>query len=286
VKSIRVFYFDRRPNFGDQLNVCILERLFNVKAEKHAAESADLIAIGSMLQGLLWTGPDTLRFYFDKYLRRKPIAVYGSGFIAAPGRLMRKIRVNGLPETFFRRLKPFALRGRVTKARVESICRKTYDDLPLGDPGLLASLLIDRPGPKRYAIGFVPHYVDKTHPRVVELLAQVPHSTLIDVEQDPLRVIEQIAQCDTVVSTSLHGLVAADALGVPSQWAVVSDKIAGGGYKFQDYYSVFDLEPEPWDLNRVSVTDIRPEAIAEGYRVDRGKVAKIQQRLLASFPYR
>lgn len=50
-------------------------------------------------------------------------------------------------------------------------------------------------------------------------------------------VIEQIVACDRIASSSLHGIICADAYGVPSIWLHASEKPAGDGFKFRDYFS-------------------------------------------------
>jgi hypothetical protein len=51
------------------------------------------------------------------------------------------------------------------------------------------------------------------------------------------------AACDAVISTSIHGLVLANAYGVPNVHFCVltSGAIAGSGFKFRDYQSAFGL---------------------------------------------
>lgn len=47
-------------------------------------------------------------------------------------------------------------------------------------------------------------------------------------------VIKQILSCEYVVSTSLHGLILADAYGVPNQWITLQNR---SDFKYKDYYS-------------------------------------------------
>ena len=53
-----------------------------------------------------------------------------------------------------------------------------------------------------------------------------------------LRVVREIAAADAVVTTSLHGLVTADAFGIPATWTMLEPPLSGGAFKFHDYESV------------------------------------------------
>lgn len=61
-----------------------------------------------------------------------------------------------------------------------------------------------------------------------------------------------------VVSSSLHGLIVADAYGIPSKWIKVSDKIYGDDFKYGDYYqSIGVKEEKPLIVNeQISTVDL------------------------------
>ena len=52
--------------------------------------------------------------------------------------------------------------------------------------------------------------------------------------------------CEVIVSSSLHGLIIADAYGIPTVWAKFGNDINGNDFKFYDYY---------WSLG---MSDIKP----------------------------
>ena len=59
----------------------------------------------------------------------------------------------------------------------------------------------------------------------------------IDVnEANPLDVIDQITSCRKILSSSLHGLIVADAYRIPNARLILSNLICGGDFKFDDYY--------------------------------------------------
>lgn len=62
--------------------------------------------------------------------------------------------------------------------------------------------------------------------------------------QSPEKVIKQIKQCKYIASSSLHGLIIADAYHIPNIRIVDYDTFAypACNYKFEDYYSALGLE--------------------------------------------
>ncbi|WP_276951473.1 hypothetical protein [Helicobacter rodentium] len=82
-----------------------------------------------------------------------PLKVWGSGFIMPP---------SGAQETLTRPLEVHAVRGFKTKERLEHIFQTKLTGIALGDPGLLASALINaNKTPKKYEVGIIPHYIEK-----------------------------------------------------------------------------------------------------------------------------
>lgn len=105
-----------------------------------------------------------------------------------------------------------------------------------GDPALLLPRLYTPVGKgKEYRLGIIPHYLDKNNPCWTEFKGS--GVLFIDVFERELEFIEQVCQCQNIVSTSLHGLICADAYGVPSAWIAVDDRSVDKDFKFVDYYS-------------------------------------------------
>jgi pyruvyltransferase len=126
-----------------------------------------------------------------------------------------------------------AVRGpRSYKRAIESGCKL---ERVFGDPALLLPLIYHPPQRKKHAVGVVAHYVDQ---QIV--FQRYGHESreilLIDVLDVPERVVDAIASCERIISSSLHGVIVAHAYGIPAAWVSFSDKIGGDGTKYHDYF--------------------------------------------------
>lgn len=272
-RTVALYYYNY-PNIGDILNVILIEQLFHmeVKEEKHT--KAEMIAIGSVLDRLLSHGRVSAGLAKMKKDadRKHKIHVWGTGLMY-PYEDKQK---------FIRPVVIHALRGRLTAQTVSAMQGKSCDCV-LADPGLLASRLLKEKVEKRYEIGIIPHYVDAEEDVFLQMKKHYPNSIIIDVKAEPMEVLKKIAQCRTVLSTSLHGLIIADSFHIPNQWCECSDRILGDGFKFRDYYSAFDVEVQPVDLRKGVFPTI--EEIRSEYKISKRAVRKKQKELIKSFPY-
>ena len=60
---------------------------------------------------------------------------------------------------------------------------------------------------------------------------------VIDVNRPPFDVVRDISTCEAIVSSSLHGLIVADALEIPNVRVSFHGRLKGGDFKFEDYAS-------------------------------------------------
>jgi hypothetical protein len=118
-----------------------------------------------------------------------------------------------------------------------------------GDPGILLPLFY-LPGYEktRWRMGIIPHFVD--YDDLKKVFISHLDVKIIDVKRDVTEVIDDILLCDTIVSTSLHGVIVSMAYRKPVLWARYSDLIIGGNFKFEDFYLGVgcDRLPKPFCL--------------------------------------
>lgn len=206
-------WFDKGSNFGDQLSPAVMAHYTRHKPLWVSPDfEGKVIAIGSIAA----------------YMRPNDI-VLGAGSIRPERRtLPRGVRV-------------LAVRGPMTA----ELLGLSPDAVRLGDPGALApeAFGISR-DPDATHIGLIPHLEDRgavrallNSPRVRSSVKDTAHLRVIDLSSSPRSVVSSIASSRVCLSSSLHGLVVAEALGVPAVWVSVSDRITGGTFKFLDYFA-------------------------------------------------
>jgi hypothetical protein len=249
-KPIKLHWSSSKPNFGDALSPMICEVVSGRKVQHAKPNHCDLISIGSILHR-------AKEGFFSK-----KIHVWGSGYIENQSPKKSKHYYH-------------AVRGELTK--------KIIDKAPaaLGDPGLLAFLLLNKSISKKYKIGFVEHYKDKRNTTILEILDKTPNSIYIDVFLPPATFLERISECEIIFSSAMHGLIAADSLGIPNAWIELSENLRGHGFKFQDYYSVFNINVEP---RLIDVTNVLTTVEDVFGSYSRPNIEEIKKQLYDSFP--
>ena len=204
-------------NFGDEITVTILDRLFGLTAIPVAMELAELIGAGSILENF-WMEQEWRKGQPFASAASPELHVWGSGFMLDDSKMKWPQQVH-----------VHSVRGRLSAERLD------MGDVVLGDPGILASALIKLP-PKVHGVGLVPHYVDYCS---FSTTRELPRNwRAIDPEQPVPDVLADIAASELVVSSSLHGLIAADSFRIPCVWASTDRPLYGNPvYKFLDYQS-------------------------------------------------
>lgn len=203
--TIPMFWFNSTPNFGDSLARVVVQWVSSGTPILVSGRCRrKLLAVGSVLHHLA-----------------EGDIVWGAGAIRN-----RPI----VPPADVRFL---AVRGPLTRDQIQG-------DVPdiFGDPAILLPMLYSPVVGKRFRLGVVPHYIDRGLVQVSD-----PAIRLIDVQAEWRTVVDGIVSCEGILSSSLHGLIVAEAYGIPAVWMVASDRVIGDGFKFRDYYLSTAREP-------------------------------------------
>lgn len=302
---VKLYYWDGMPNFGDALNPIICKKIFGIEVQKSGPEDCDASFIGSLLDDFL--SPNL--FSCNKESGLPAVQIWGSGFIGPANTIVK--RPFNLSERYFRSAEVHAVRGMSSKGRLERIIGRPLENCVVGDPGLLASMLVDVTHiKKKYPLGVIPHHLEihgyqpRTDsgydcieglipsrvildvPHYKRILDSVPGSVLIDMESNPLDCLQRIAECELIVSSALHGLIAADSLGIPNRWITASNRLIGNDYKFRDYYSAFGLDVKPIDIRETALGSGDIDKLHRDYIIDINCVDELKSALIRSFPYK
>ena len=268
-------YYAKVDNMGDILNVDIIKKCFGYDVIRNTYLTGIMSGIGSGLGNYTYDdniGKNILKFVSSIFF--PTVHVWGTGFI----------NYRDTEEVFYKRnMHICAVRGKLSKARVEKIMNKSLD-VALGDAGILASYLLDEPTEKRYDVGIIAHYKEQDEDIFQQLLDKHDKSVFIDVRKTPYEVTSLISECRYIISSSLHGLIIADSLRVPNIHLVVTDKLLGDGFKFDDYYSAYDLKHKYVDCD--TILNMSLDDIADRYEISDEMVDKVKKNMLKSFPFR
>ena len=273
--AVRLSWWDSK-NFGDALNPYLFKSLgYNVKYAQ--TDSAEVIAVGSYMERLL------IGALFEQTQSSQPIAVWGTGFQFEPGRHLWFPNIKQ-PEEFIRPVDVRALRGKLSKERAEAITKQNLDGIALGDPGILTGRFVNtRCVRKQYRLGILCHFTDNDNRIFDKIMPNIRDSVRIDVEAPVIDLVKNIASCSAVISSAMHPLIVADSLRIPNRWINVSEN-AISKYKFDDYYSVFNLKPQCFDLNLKLFDEGDLDQLHAEYSITDEQIEEIQNGLLKACP--
>jgi hypothetical protein len=267
-------YHAQVQNMGDLLNEYLIKDYFGYNLVRHNPLTCELSGIGSGLGQ--FTFSDNLAINIAEKvigLIHSPVYIWGTGFISETNK----------DKMFYRKNMIFsAVRGKLSKSRVEVILGKSVD-MVTGDGGILASELLKKKVEKKFKVGIIPHYKEQSDITFIQLQQKFKNSILINVRKNPINVIEEIAACDYIISSSLHGLIVADSFSIPNQHVIVSNALLGDGFKFKDYYSAYDVIHNPIDMKQSSITSVN--TIIDNYKITTTMVENRKHVMANCFPY-
>jgi pyruvyltransferase len=200
--QIKCHYHHKRNNFGDMLTPFIIEYYTGKKTKLVDREyQGKILACGSILGRAL----------------RENDFVWGTGAMSRCEIVIPK------------GVKIYAVRGPLTRRLIKGKCPEVY-----GDPGLLLPEIYN-PNIKASGVGLLPHFDD--YKRIKEMFAG---QKVINIKKPVKQVIDEVKSCKLIITSSLHGLITAEAYGIPVIWAKIMKtrnfrRMTGEGFKFNDY---------------------------------------------------
>jgi pyruvyltransferase len=207
---VNLMYFDekigpeRKPNVGDLLSKVTFDYLLKYNGIKSlkAKRTTRITFIGSVIQFLT-----------------ADAVVYGSGFL-----------FDYVAEQFAKKklkLDIRAVRGPLTRAKLEEIgytAPKVY-----GDPAILLPVFYTPAvAVEKRDFLVIPHW------KTVDKYIKMGYPVLSPLTEDWKNFIDEIASAKVIISSSLHGIIIAEAYGVP---AILLDEVEKNNlFKYEDYF--------------------------------------------------
>jgi pyruvyltransferase len=207
-----VYYHSQVPclwsksnNWGDALNPFLVSKITDKKVRYDENRASwKYMVIGSIMERA------------DSYS-----IVWGSGMM----------RADMLPTQ--RPYKIHAVRGPLTRSCLISNGIKCPD--VYGDPALLLGRYLSPERSVKWRVGVIPHYSDTGH-EWVEQTRREENVCVINVNSGTEDFVQQVVACESILSSSLHGLICADTYGIPNRQIQLSgNPRIGGDFKFMDY---------------------------------------------------
>lgn len=218
-----VYYDDdkriRHENWGDDINYYFLQEiiirpliLLNRTSLAFRLKLRNFLVIGSTIDMLCYAHTE----------------VWGAGIIDGSKPLRVKPR------------KVYAVRGPLTREKLlaEGVeCPEIY-----GDPALLTPYYYRPNKQKCYKYGIISHVSNQASLANLHLngkyISECADVRIINLGQyiHWHDIIDQVCECEVILSSSLHGLIIAEAYHVPNVWIEFGKPLIGGHFKFHDFF--------------------------------------------------
>ena len=217
----------RHENWGDDINYYFLREivvrplvLLNRASLAFRWKFRNYLIIGSTIDMLC----------------RSHTEVWGAGIIDGSKPLREKPK------------KVYAVRGPLTREKLlaEGVeCPEIY-----GDPALLTPLYYRPDKQKRYKYGIISHVSNQASVANLHLngkrISEYADVRIINLGQYTHwhDIIDQVCECEAILSSSLHGLIIAEAYHVPNVWIEFGKPLIGGHFKFHDFFMSIHCDRE------------------------------------------
>lgn len=256
----RMFWIGKNencPNFGDLIGPYLYQKITGSEPKFSTTSNLSLKSVYMSAGSIM------------SWCRENSI-IWGSGIVYREQKFPKPKKV-------------YSVRGPLTR---EAFLKQGYTCPPVyGDPGLLMPIFYTKNNINpRFKLGVVPHYVDKE--LAVERIKSNSSTTFIDVFKPIEKVIDDICNCEVIVSSSLHGVIIANAYGIPVIWCKFSDLLWGDDIKFHDHFAslnIFNITPLNLfdNVEFIDSDNLNYKTIL----VEPRKLHEVQEKLIANCPF-
>lgn len=231
--KIKLIYY-KGYNFGDVLSRYIVEGVSGCKVQdKNVYVPSLWWQLKTAIKCLIHRNAEFFRYVV--FFWERPLMAIGS--ILSKGNAHTAVWGSGFMnrDEVYRGGKIYALRGQHSNEMLKAQGFKGCDTF--GDPAYLLPLLVKPSIQKKYKLSIIPHVMEYDFFR--EKYGEQYH--VINLNNTHVEeVVAEITSSESVLSTSLHGIIVSHAYGIPALW-IKKGYIETDGIKFQDYFSSVDI---------------------------------------------
>lgn len=223
-------------NFGDELSFYLVQKITGKKfvLQKPPFLNKTLLAIGSILKpitlsanSVIWGAGTLSSSSLDEPCHKIKIFPIS--------RFIRQIRSSFVPKQPDIR----AVRGPKTRElflKKGIPCPEVY-----GDPAiLLPRYYVANRSKNKYKAGLILHHSQTMGipTSALKAIGILPISIFREGNQEIEQFINEVCSCEKIFSSSLHGIIVAQAYGVPAQWIQLERQpiLDDDAHKFEDYF--------------------------------------------------
>ena len=228
-RTVPFRYYNVIRNCGDAITSYILENSFGITGRVSPPGENHLLPIGSIF-----------------FMANSRSHIWGSGTLSPKA---------SIPQIDPKKI--YALRGKKTVEYLSSL-GYSVPDVPLGDPGILVEELISPSAKPKFKAAIVPHHSAYKSARW-DNIRNSDEFCFVDMMDDTLLPLKQIADSEIVLSQSLHGLIFAAALGKPYLW-ISGQSTETWNWKFLDWFSTCENPQDSPILLNVPVDEMLKQA--------------------------
>lgn len=214
-----------KGNLGDMFGFHLVN---DIIIKNDLSDLIDLIPINQKTPKSLVDGEEVLFLvgsiinHINNFKNKSNITVIGCG------------NINGEDIKHSNNVNIIGVRGPLTKSSLKT----SNNSKIVSDPGLLISSVYPTSKKPTKKIGYIIHSVDRE-----VFFKKYPHlkQDLINNYQSPEKFIDELMDYEKIVSSSLHGIIFSHSFNKEVIPIKITDKIIGGNYKYNDYYSSIGL---------------------------------------------
>lgn len=246
--KVNLEWFCDEKNLGDYLSVIVCEYMLKQKGlsfDDTVSKTKHLMAIGSLLGG---------RGFFDS-------TVWGSGIMSFFDITSVKAKKR------IRNLDIRAVRGPVTREALKQCginCPEIY-----GDPAVLLPLIYHPQKKEKTKTAAVLHF----HAQNDNLIQNINYIDIKTYEYE--NFIDNLVSAEKVISSSLHGIIMAEAYGIPAVF--LCEGRENEMLKYYDWYFSTGRKNVVIAESMAEAIDIKPMPLPD--------LEEMREKLINSFPY-